>query len=498
MAAQVGTGRRPRARLALLAALVTAVAVVLLSAAASRARADQSSKERWDTVGENYHGKLGATLALASFPDRRLELTMPRQASLSPARVHVVEDGQPVVAVAITALAGTTRQSRYEVLYRSARPFGEREVELTVRVDGVDAVDLDYNAPAAAKRQAVAPPAARPPSAPRAGAGTTNAGHKPFLASRRAVLVVSAAVGLLLAVALLLFALPGRRRREMQERIRHFTPSRHSAPLLVAASPEQRLAATERMLARFGWWGSFKEKVELAHVGRSAAELAALAATATLVLAAVAVLLGAAPLAALALLLGPLALRGFVRHRLRQQRDLFAEQLSGFLDELSSSLRAGHGLVAGLATSVRNAPEPSRTEWGKVVADETLGVSLDAAMRSLGRRMDSDDVEQVALVATLHQRTGGNLAEVLDRVADGVRERIELRRQLRTLSAQARMSRWILTALPVVLALLMVLLNPTYARPLFSTVGGFIALGTAASLLTVGSLVMSKLTHIEV
>jgi len=308
------------------------------------------------------------------------------------------------------------------------------------------------------------------------------------------------AAGALVALALLLFVLPGRRRRDLRARVGQFTPqvAAHSAPLLEAASPEQRLAATERMLARLGWWQSFKENVELAHIQRSAVELVAYDAIATMLLAALAVALGAPVLAGLAVFVGPLGLRLFVRHRLRRQRDLFGEQLGGFLDELSSSLRAGHGLVAALATSVRNAPEPSRTEWGKVVTDETLGLALDDAMRSLARRMASDDVEQVALVASLHQRTGGNLAEVLDRVADGVRERIELRRQLRTLSAQAQMSRWILTGLPVALMLVMLVVNRSYMRPLFTTVGGFIALGAAALLLTVGSLIMRKLTEIEV
>jgi tight adherence protein B len=494
MAAQVGSRRRRLVRLTLLAALVAALAVTLLASGATRARADQSGKERWDTVGENYHGKLQAAFAPAAFPARRLVLTMPRQASLSPARVHVIEDGQPVVAVTVSALTGTAQRSRFEVEYRSVRPYGEREVELTVRVDGVDAVDLDYNAPAAAKRQAVAAPAGRTPAP---GAGTSH--HAPFLASRDARLVVPAAAGALLAVAVLLFALPGRRRRDLRRRVDQFTPaSSHSAPLLEVATPEQRLAATERMLARLGWWGSFKEGVELARVQHSAVDLVVITALGSGAVAAVSALLGAVPLAVLALVLGPLTLRGFVRHRVRKQRGLFAEQLGGFLDELSSSLRAGHGLVAALATSVRNAPEPSRAEWGKVVTDETLGMPLDDAMSSLARRMASDDAEQVALVASLHQRTGGNLAEVLDHVADAVRERIELRRQLRTLSAQARMSRWILTGLPVAMAFFMFIINRSYVAPLYTTTGGLMALGVAASLLAVGSLIMRRLTEIEV
>jgi tight adherence protein B len=486
MVSRLIPSRRTLVRLTLLAALL-GVAGALLAGSARRARADVTDKERCDLVGENHYGPLSATLAKSAFPERKLLLTMPRQASLSSARVHVFEDCQPV-AFTLTPLAGPSRVSRYEVDYGSARPFGEREVELSVRVDGVDTHDIDYNAPAANGQHAAVPVGGASPST-----------GKPFLGSRQARFIVAGVVGLLLTAALLLFILPGRRRRDLRARVGQFTPrASHSVPLLVAATPEQRLAATERMLARLGWWHSFKESVELAHMERTAAELVLIDAAVTVAFAALTVLLGAPALSVLVLVLGPLGLRVYIRQMVRRQRDLFSEQLPGFIDELSSSMRAGHGLVAALATSVRSAPEPSRAEWGKVVADETLGVSLEDAMSSLARRMASDDVEQIALVANLHQRTGGNLAEVLDRVGEGVRERIELRRQLRTLSAQARMSRWVLTGLPVVLALAMMVLNPTYARPLFTTTGGFMALAIAVSLLTVGSLIMRKLTEIEV
>jgi tight adherence protein B len=182
----------------------------------------------------------------------------------------------------------------------------------------------------------------------------------------------------------------------------------------------------------------------------------------------------------------------------QRQRELFQEQLPEQLDEFASAMRAGHGLAAALAASVHSAPEPSRSEWGRVVSDEALGSSLEEAMGALARRMASDDIEHVALVAVLHQRTGGNMAEVLDRLTEGVRERAELRRELAALSAQARLSRWVLTLLPPVLIVLMTLVNHDYMRPLFTTRGGIVALSIATVMLTVGSLILRKLTDFKV
>lgn len=497
--ASLASSRPALARLSLFLVALAAVAGVWLSGGASRAWADNNPKEQFDVVGENHHGRLSASLTPAMFPDRRVLLSMPQQPSpLAPTRVHVLEDGQ-VIAVTLTELPRTSGKSHYALTYRSSRPYGEREVELAVRVDGVDTADLDYDAPAspgsAAHHQAVA------------GGGDTdngagaNASPEPFLASHWAMWAVPGAAGLLLALALALWRLPHRRQRELRERVGRFASpaSASQSPVLVAPpTASERLAATERLLAQLSWWHSFKEQVEIARIGRSAVELVAIDAVATAALAALAGVTVGWPLSVAVLLLGPFTLRVFVRWRVRKQQELFADQLGGFLDELSSTMRAGHGLVAALATSVRSAPEPSRSEWGNVVSDETLGVGLDEAMGSLGRRMASDDAEQVALVATLHQRTGGNMAEVLDRVAEGVRERGELRRELRTLSAQARMSRWVLTGLPIVMAALMLLINPGYARPLFTTSGGLVALAIAASMLTVGSLILRKLTEIEV
>jgi tight adherence protein B len=165
---------------------------------------------------------------------------------------------------------------------------------------------------------------------------------------------------------------------------------------------------------------------------------------------------------------------------------------------LASALRAGHSLVGALSVVVEDCPEPSKREFRRVIADEQLGVPLDDALEALAVRMDSSDLRQVALVASLQHETGGNTAEVLDRVADTVRERFELRRLVKTLTTQGRMSRWILTSLPVALLVIISLLNPVYVQPLFDRSFGRVLLVIAAVMVTAGSLVIRKIIDIKV
>jgi tight adherence protein B len=114
------------------------------------------------------------------------------------------------------------------------------------------------------------------------------------------------------------------------------------------------------------------------------------------------------------------------------------------------------------------------------------------------RRMANRDLEQVALVAALQRDTGGNTAEVLDRVTDTVRERFELRRMVKTLTAQGRMSRWIVTALPIGLLVFITAVSPGYMRPLFEEPVGRLLLVVAGVMLVAGSLVIKKIVDIKV
>jgi tight adherence protein B len=319
-----------------------------------------------------------------------------------------------------------------------------------------------------------------------------------FWASGAGLAAVAGICGLLIAVAVAVLV-SRRRPTVLKQRIGEFTMSAGGTVVLPGPADEpDSLPALERLLARRSWWPSFKEAVQIARYGRSAVELVALDAVATLSLTAALAVALSPLLAALVLPAGPLLLRSAVRRGVRKQRELFADQLGQQLEELASAMRAGHSLVPALAATVESAAQPSRAEWERVVADERLGMPLDDAMRSLAGRMASPDVEQVALVAALHRRTGGNMAEILDRVADGVRDRAELRRELSALTAQARLSRLVVTVLPPGLLVVMELINPHYVRPLFTTTGGNIMLAIAVALLTSAWLAMRAITDVKV
>jgi tight adherence protein B len=147
---------------------------------------------------------------------------------------------------------------------------------------------------------------------------------------------------------------------------------------------------------------------------------------------------------------------------------------------------------------VEDAPEPAKSEFSRVVAEEQLGRPLDDALDIVVRRMRNADLGQVALVAALQRQTGGSTAEVLDRVVDTVRERQELRRLVKTLTAAGRMSRWVVTALPLVLLIAIALLNPGYLHPLFTHTSGRVLFGFAAALVIGGSLVIKRIVDIKV
>jgi tight adherence protein B len=125
-------------------------------------------------------------------------------------------------------------------------------------------------------------------------------------------------------------------------------------------------------------------------------------------------------------------------------------------------------------------------------------VPVDEAVNRIAERMSSRDLEQVALLAELQRTAGGNAAEVLDTVIRTLRERADVRRLIRTLTAQGRMARWILTLLPLFAGLAMWMLQRDLMRPLFTTSGGQIAIVISACMVVAGSLVIQKIVDIKV
>ncbi len=194
----------------------------------------------------------------------------------------------------------------------------------------------------------------------------------------------------------------------------------------------------------------------------------------------------------------PLGIRWYVANRVERKRRRFADDLPDNLDVLAQSLRAGHSLVGAISVVSETATEPTKSEFARIVSDERLGVPLDDALTVCVRRMKNRDLDQVAVVALIQRDAGGNAAEVIDQVAFNVRVRQELRRLARTMTAQGRMARWILTALPIGLFLLLLLINKEYLSPLWTTTYGIIALIISAIMVTIGSQIIKRIVDIKV
>ena len=377
---------------------------------------------------------------------------------------------------------GEQLSHQYVLRYRSPSGAGDR-VEVEVEVDGV---------PGTAVTGYVVPELKIQPAPPY---------HDPFLqrfwSSPAAMLVVIVLMALLVGTALAVVLKPTNRslRDRMSEFVTLHLPERREK---VSPLPERVFVGAERSLSRTPWWARFKQDLALAGLRIPPVQLVLWTVVATLgSMWLLNVILGN-PVAALLALGIPFLVRMFIQRRVAAVRDKFAEQLPDNLQVIASALRAGHSLVGALSVVVEDTAEPSRSEFGRVVADEQLGIPLDQSLMRVALRMDNKDVEQVALVASLQRDTGGNTAEVLDRVTDTVRARFELRRLVKTLTAQGRMSRWVLSLLPVGLFAIILLINPDYMKPLFTHSSGRVLLAISVAMIVTGSLVIRKIVNIKV
>jgi tight adherence protein B len=374
---------------------------------------------------------------------------------------------------------GLKLANQYLVTYRSLIVPGDH-ARVSVAVDGVGQARTAYTAPAPASVSLAQPLSTRI--------------WRSWITMLVICVFIAALVGLGLSVVL---RPPG---STIRARLSDFV----STAAQPAETKKRRepivprlFAGTEETLEQKQWWQALQEALELADVKIPPVQLLVGTLITTLFFLWFLATFVAAVLAPLGLAV-PFIVRGVILYRIERKRRAFGDQLPDNLDVVASGLRAGHSLVGGLSLVVNDAAEPSKTEFQRVVADEQLGVPLEDALAVVARRMKSRDVEQVALVSALQRDTGSNSAEVLDRVIENIRERAGLRRLVRSLTAQGRMSRWVVTFLPVGLLLLISAINPAYMKPLFTHTSGKVILAVGAVMIVSGSLLIKKIVDIKV
>jgi tight adherence protein B len=187
-----------------------------------------------------------------------------------------------------------------------------------------------------------------------------------------------------------------------------------------------------------------------------------------------------------------------VRIRIERRKRAFMEQLPGTLQLLAGSLRAGYGLLQALDTVVKEADDPTAAEFARVLTEARLGMPIDEALEGMSQRLDSEDFHWVVLAIGIQREVGGNLAELLTTVAGTMRGRATLRRQIRVLSAEGRISAWVVGVMPFFVAFALQLINPGYLNELFTRSAGLVMLAVGVGLLLAGAFWLKKIVDIEV
>jgi tight adherence protein B len=211
----------------------------------------------------------------------------------------------------------------------------------------------------------------------------------------------------------------------------------------------------------------------------------------------ISVLTGIAFAGIVVLLVSPFIIKTMVTRAARKQRARYTDQLPSHLQDLAGAMRAGRSFPGALAAVAETADEPTKGEFERVATDEQLGLPLEECLEAVARRMHSEDTDQIALIAALHKRSGSNVAESLERVAEGARDRADLARELKALTGQARLSSMVLSGLPVVLLLALNLIAPEYERPMFHTTVGIVLLIISALMVFAGWKVMNRIVQVE-
>ena len=193
--------------------------------------------------------------------------------------------------------------------------------------------------------------------------------------------------------------------------------------------------------------------------------------------------------------IGPLM---FVSFKGKSRKKKLNYQLPDVFDLLCQALRAGHSLAAGIQLIGQQLPDPVGIEFRRCFHEQNLGVKLEEALRNMAERVDVLDLSFFVTAVTVQRQTGGDLAEILEKISKVIRDRIKILGQVKALTAEGRMSGWVLSALPVLVFFIAKALNPEYVDILLYEPNGQAMLGAAVMLQIMGMLMIKKIVNIKI
>jgi tight adherence protein B len=320
-------------------------------------------------------------------------------------------------------------------------------------------------------------------------------------------ILMAALVGffVLLAMILMMAARPD---VILQKRIAPYTDSKKS----VVVEPDgeatatsrisllhQLFISTERIIGSMNFWKRMSANLEPADLPLRTAELFYIQiGTALLFGFITAFILGHRGLIGLAaLILGGMVPAIYVRLKAKKRLTLFESQLPETLITMAASLKAGHAFNQSVASVVREGADPTAKEFSRVVAEIQLGAPSEQALQAMAERMNSYNFGFVVMAVNIQRTVGGSLADILDMVSDTVRQRQQFERKVKALTAQGRMSAYVLIAMPFLMGLAIFALNPTYMSVLFTTTMGKVMIAGSLVMMAIGSMIIKKIVSFK-
>jgi tight adherence protein B len=295
----------------------------------------------------------------------------------------------------------------------------------------------------------------------------------------------------------------GDRASQAEDRLDFLTTGNHStrgdsseATSLLASAADDTVTGAVEFLNRFGDIRRFLSQANVSITpGQFLAATIGLAGVGALVVVGFQVSYALVPVAAVTL--GALPF-GYVFIARKRRIGAFAKQMPDALELVSRALRAGHSLASGFSLVGEEMPQPIAGEFARCYEEQNLGIPLEEALEGMTERVPNLDLRFFATAVTLQRQTGGDLAEILDKIGHLVRERFQIFGQIQALTGEGRLSGIVLLALPPILFIVMYKLNPDYMMVLFTDEMGKKMLAGAVVMQLLGAVVIKKIITIKV
>jgi tight adherence protein B len=326
------------------------------------------------------------------------------------------------------------------------------------------------------------------------------------------LLLLAAGIALLMMLGAGVALLTGGR-GEVDERMQQFvvTGNAEAVELDQYAGPQQDMAdRLDEALSERGFFEPIRKRISMADVKLRVSEYITLQILSAFGLAAAAHFVFGLSIVIVVLLFlfGLRVPRIYLGMAATRRLHAFDNQLSDTLNLWVNALRSGYSVLQGMEAIATELPPPISREFERVVQEVRLGLSLQQALANMLRRVPSEDLDLIITAVNIQREVGGNLAEILDVISHTIRERVRIKGEIRTLTAQGRLTGWIISLLPVGLAFILYTINPDYGGQMIAREApfiipgtlpcGWLVLGVGAFMIILGAMAIRKIVDIEV